>query len=115
MIEPIKFNRLPKYAQQEIYTLRRQLSERAETIRELRELRDNPDEATNVFIDHFRKDNTLLPKDSQISFTLGEDSRIDVRHDGKFLLIYGYSLRSEALAVYPRSTNTFHIGVVADA
>lgn len=111
MIPPLRFNKLPKFAQEEIFLLRQQLGERDETIRELRDLRDG-DEATNVFIDHFRRDNTLLPKDSQISFSLPDGDRIDVRLDGDTIYVYGYTKRSAALAVYPLSSNTMRIGTV---
>jgi hypothetical protein len=114
MIEPFKFNKLPKYVQQEIWLLRRQRDEARATIAELRDLSEGEGE-TNVFVDNHDRANLLLPKNSRVSFDLGED-RLDVSHEASHfpgqIQIYGYSMRGHSMIIVPASSNVAYVDMM---
>ena len=107
--ETDRIDKLPKWAQTIIHILKQHLAEQIATVAELRDLAEG-NQDTNVYINHYHRQNTLLPSDSRITFQLG-DSRVEIRHSDQLLYVSCYSSRLDLLKVIPSSSNALYLGV----
>lgn len=118
MEDQARIAKLPHWAQNHIDNLERRLGEEKAEVAKLRDLAYGDGE-TNVRVCHYNEADTLLPRDSEVSFFFGDDARLDVRHgsqrwrrpeDGEnYIQVYAYGIGAPGLSVMPQSSNVIRI------